>query len=198
MKETLMEAPELTPGADSTPFSPLLMAPPPPSTLGCLGSRSELLMGTVYWREKLPYSHHVATYMQSCLVFPKTTSSSPLRLNSPHVSGSHQSCTMTGFSWIFRTVALEMVRSQLRVCCKDPGWYKGLWLCRRLALASMEQVWFLSVMVGKFMLYVRWWPLHLEFDTMSLLFSNILTYRNTKIICLDTYHLVSDTGFSHF
>lgn len=25
----------------------------------------------VYWREKLPYSHHVATYMQSCLVFPK-------------------------------------------------------------------------------------------------------------------------------
>lgn len=36
-------------GADSTPFSPLLMAPPPPSTLGCLGSRSELLMGTVLY-----------------------------------------------------------------------------------------------------------------------------------------------------
>lgn len=82
----------------------------------------------VYWREKLPYSHHVATYMQSCLVFPKPTSGSPLRLNSLHVSGSRQSCTMTGFSWIFRTVALEVVRSQLRVCCKDPGWYKGLWL----------------------------------------------------------------------
>lgn len=77
----------------------------------------------VYWREKLPYSHHVATYMQSCLVFPKTTSSSPLRLNSPHVSGSLQSCTTTDFSWTFRAVASEMVRSQLWVCCKDSGWY---------------------------------------------------------------------------